>query len=112
MSLRSLRLGARKVSVYDLYIQTATLEGQLDNSCRSVDSLFSYLFVILQDDKVSLSSEEQVDRIYKQLSDNDKLTQTGKNNKYIALFLACAIFFLSHLKKSGLGTTYEAFLQP
>lgn len=106
--LKSLRWRDLQVSVYDLYMQTPTLQGSVDNGCLE-DSLFSYLFVALQDDKASLDSKEQAEKIYKELFDNDKLKQTAKNGKYIAVFLACAVFFLTHFKQSGLGTTYQAF---
>jgi len=111
LALKSMRLQELQVSIYDLYMGTSTLKGESDDGCRSIDSLFGYLFTILQDDKASFSSEEQTEKIYSEVFDNDNLKQTSKNKKYIALFLACTIFFLKHFKESGLGTTYNAFFK-
>lgn len=107
--LKGMRLQDLQVSIYhayDLYMAPSTIQkSKVKDKCDSFDSLFGYLFIILKDDKSS--SKEQADKIYTQLFDNGKLEQTGKNKKYIALFLACVIVFLTHFKNSG--GTYEAF---
>lgn len=107
MCLRPLKFQDLQVSVYDLYLRTAILQGESENSCRSVDSLFSYLFTILQDDQLSLDPEQKMEKIYNQLFDNNKLKQNSKNNKHIVLFLTCSILFLIQFAKSG--TTFDGF---
>lgn len=105
--LRTLNLRDVQVSTYYSYMRTATLEGDSENACRDVDSLFGYLFMILRDDKVPPDPEQQKGKIYKQLFENNKLRQSSKNKKYVTLFLTCAIVFL--IKFSHLGTTFDAF---
>jgi hypothetical protein len=102
-----------EISVYDLYMCTATLKGTPVDICTDGNLGFSYLLLIFDDPTDSISFKQKKEEIYRVIFEKGTLASSNKNGEFfMRVFITCAIIFLLKFRDiGGHGPTIYAFFE-